>query len=100
MSGEEQVYPEYHVFKGLQRPLEFFGFRGRYLIWAAAAVAVSLLGFMILYVAVSFLVAIIVSLVSLGIGAVAIFVKQQFGLHSKKVEKGIFVFARLWSIYY
>ena len=27
-------YPEYPVFKGLQRPLEFMGLRGRYIYWA------------------------------------------------------------------
>ena len=30
-------YPEYPVFKGLQRPLEFMGLRGRYITWAAIA---------------------------------------------------------------
>ena len=33
MTGAEHL--DYQVFKGLQRPLEFLGFQGRYIYWAA-----------------------------------------------------------------
>ena len=35
----------YPVFKGLQKPLEFMGIRGRFLTLAAAAIGVSFVGF-------------------------------------------------------
>ena len=36
MANESQEqYPDYPVFKGLQKPLEFMGLRGRYIYWAA-----------------------------------------------------------------
>lgn len=35
------------MFKGLQRPLEFLGLQGRYIVWAAITAGISLLGFII-----------------------------------------------------
>ncbi|MFC2760282.1 MAG: DUF4133 domain-containing protein, partial [Hallella multisaccharivorax] len=35
------------VFKGLQKPLEFMGIRGRFLTYAAAAIGISFLGFLL-----------------------------------------------------
>ena len=42
-------YPEYPVFKGLQRPLEFMGLRGRYIYWAASTAGAAILSFIITY---------------------------------------------------
>ena len=33
---KQERFPDYPIFKGLQRPLEFFGLQGRYIYWAAA----------------------------------------------------------------
>lgn len=51
MSGEvnENQYVSYPMFKGLQKPLEFMGFQGRYITWAASAVGGAILGFIIAY---------------------------------------------------
>ena len=38
MNGKEEHYPDYPLFKGLQRPLEFMGIQGRYIYWAAATI--------------------------------------------------------------
>ena len=38
-SGNHQ-YVSYPMFKGLQKPLEFMGFQGRYITWAAATVGI------------------------------------------------------------
>ena len=35
------------VFKGLQKPLEFMGIRGRFLTYAAGAIGISFLGFLL-----------------------------------------------------
>ena len=35
MKGKDERYPDYPLFKGLQRPLEFLGIQGRYIYWAA-----------------------------------------------------------------
>lgn len=93
MSGEEQLFPEYPVFKGLQRPLEVMGFKGRFVYWAAGAVGGALLGFLIMYIAIGFLVGALTAVISLATGAALIFIKQHKGLHSKLDDKGIFIYA-------
>ena len=40
-------YNGYPVFKGLQRPLEFMGIRGRFLSYAAGAIGLSFIGFIV-----------------------------------------------------
>ena len=36
MKGRDERYPDYPLFKGLQRPLEFMGIQGRYIYWEKA----------------------------------------------------------------
>lgn len=93
MEQLQDSFQEYPVFKGLQRPLEFMGFRGRYIYWAAGAVGGALLGFFILFITVGFLMGLVAAIVSLASGASMIFIKQHKGLHSKQEDKGIFVYA-------
>lgn len=96
MSGKHaDVRPvEYHMFKGLQRPLEFMGIQGRYIYWAAGTVGGAIVGFIAAYCLSGFLAGLVVLVVSLGGGAALILMKQRKGLHSKKNEKGVFVYAR------
>ena len=68
------------VFKGLQRPLEFMGIRGRFLTFAAMG---KLAGFM----------AMIIMAIT---GLLTIYVKQRGGLHNKKRYKGVFVYRELY----
>jgi len=90
---ENENYIDYPMFKGLQRPLEFMGLQGRYIYWAAATVGVTLLGFMLLYTLLGFFVGLIFAVVTLSVGAGLIILKQRKGLHSKKEDKGIFVYS-------
>lgn len=94
MSQVKNDYPDYPVFKGLQKPLEFLGLRGRYIVWAACTVGGGLLSFLIGYVVFGFLIALVLLTIILSLGGVAIFVKQHKGLHSKKSPKGIYIFCR------
>lgn len=91
-SSEKEV--SYPVFKGLQKPLEFLGLRGRYIMWAIATFLIGFLGFVIFYASLNFLSALIFAVVVIGIGVALIMMRQQKGLHSKKVIKGIFIVAR------
>ena len=84
---------EYQMFKGLQRPLEFMGLQGRYITWAAIAVGGAILGFIIAYCIFGFVVGLIVLAVSLLAGAALIFFKQKKGLHTKKEDRGVFIYA-------
>ena len=93
MEQDPVLYPDYPVFKGLQRPLEFLGFQGRYIYWAAGTAGGSIFAFIIGYIASGFIVALILLTVILAFGGVMTFLKQRKGLHSKSEEKGIFIFA-------
>ena len=92
--SEEQQYKEFPIFKGLQKPLEFMGVQGRYIYWAAGAIGGAIVGFILTYCLLGFLAGLIALVVSLGIGATFIFMKQRKGLHSKKEDKGVFIYAR------
>lgn len=94
---KELSYPEYPVFKGLQKPLEFMGLRGRYIYWAAGAVGGALLSFLVCYIVFGFLVALIAATSILGVGVAFIFIKQHKGLHTKKEPKGIFIMAHTFE---
>ena len=87
-------YPEFPVFKGLQRPLEFMGLRGRYIYWAGATAGGGILSFIIVYSIIGFITALIVLTVILGIGIFMIIIKQMKGLHTKKTDKGLFIYKR------
>jgi len=89
----QDTLPEYPVFKGLQKPLEFMGLQGRYIYWAAATAGCGLVGFIIAYLAIGFLAGLVTLTITLGTGTGLILVKQQRGLHSKKIDKGVFVYA-------
>ena len=91
-------YVSYPMFKGLQNPLEFMGFQGRYITWAAATVGGGILSFIIVYFILGFVAGLIVLAVTLCIGAALIFFKQRRGLHTKKEEHGIFIYANAHKI--
>ena len=91
---DQERFKDYPVFKGLQKPLEFLGLKGRYIFWAAGAVGGGLLGFLIGYILLGFLAGLLLLTTFLGVGGSMIFLKQHQGLHSKKAPKGILIFAR------
>lgn len=82
------------MFKGLQRPLEFMGIQGRYIYWAAGATGGAIVGFIVAYCLSGFFAGLIVLVAALGCGAALILLKQRKGLHCKKNDKGVFVYAR------
>ena len=92
MAMNQEGYP---VFKGLQKPLEFMGIRGRVLTLATAAVGVSFVGFIVFSIVLGKLAGFIAMLVMAVAGLVTIYIKQRGGLHNKKRHKGIFVYKGL-----
>ena len=83
-------------FKGLQKPLEFMGIRGRFLTLAAAAIGVSFVGFIVFSIALGKLAGFIAMLVMAVTGLVTIYVKQRGGLHNKKRNRGIYIYHNLF----
>lgn len=84
---------ECQMFKGLQRPLEFMGLQGRYITWAGITAAVAILGFMLVYALLGFLLALVFAAVTITVGIALILVKQRKALYSKKIGRGLYVFA-------
>ena len=87
----------YPVFKGLQKPLEFMGIRGRFLTLAAAAIGVSFVGFIVFSIALGKLAGFVAMLVMAAFELVTIYVKQRGGLHNKKRDRGIFIYHNLFK---
>lgn len=85
------------VFKGLQKPLEFMGLRGRFLILAAAGIGVSFLGGCLCLALISQLVGLIYLVVSSGISLLIIYIKQKQGLHSKKRSNACLIYHNLFK---
>ena len=87
----------YPVFKGLQKPLEFMGIRGRFLTLAEAAIGVSFVGFIVFSIALGKLAGFVAMLVMAAAGLMTIYVKQRGGLHNKKRDRGIFIYHNLFK---
>ena len=60
MKGRDERYPDYPLFKGLQRPLEFMGIQGRYIYWAAGSAGGAIVGFVIAYCLAGFVAGLVV----------------------------------------
>ncbi|MBR5431097.1 MAG: DUF4133 domain-containing protein, partial [Bacteroidales bacterium] len=86
-------YQDYPVFKGLQRPLEFMGFQGRYIYWAAGTAGGAIIIFIIGYLVAGFITGLVLASSVITFGGVMIFIRQRKGLHTKAVNKGIYIFA-------
>ncbi len=85
----------YPVFKGLQKPLEFMGIRGRFLTLAAAAIGVSFVGFISFSIAMGKIAGFIAMMVMALVGLITIYIKQRGGLHNKKRSRGIYIYRSL-----
>ena len=92
ITKKDNRYPDYPLFRGLQRPLEFMGLQGRYIYWAAGTAGGAILGFIIAYCIIGFVAGLITLVVSISTGAALILYKQRKGLHSKKEENGVYIF--------
>lgn len=90
-------YVGYPVFKGLQKPLEFMGIRGRFLTFAAGAIGLSFVGFIVFSIILGKLAGFIAMIVIAIIGLITVFIKQRSGLHTKKRHRGIYVYRDLYT---
>lgn len=81
----------YKIFKGLQRPLEFMGLRGRYVWVGFGAGCATIIGFIVFFIAFGFVPALGV-LIGIQVTTLLwIKKKSKRGLHTKHVDKGVFI---------
>ena len=93
MQSKDERYPDYPLFKGLQRPLELMGLQGRYIYWAAGTAGGAIVGFIIVYCLAGFVAGLVVLVAVLSTGIALIMLKQRKGLHTKKELRGVYVYA-------
>ena len=85
----EDFFP---IYKGIQKPLEFMGIRGRFLTFAAIAIGVSFLGFILFSIILGKLAGFIAMIVLALVGLATIYIRQRNGLHVKHRNKGIYIY--------
>lgn len=84
-------FKSYKIFKGLQKPLEFMGLKGRYVWFGFGAWIVTFVGFIVTYIISGFLPACGV-LLGLPVSTLLwIRKKSKRGLHSKRTDTGVFI---------
>lgn len=85
--------PRLPTVQGTPEPLEFMGIQGRYIYWAAATAGGAIIGFIATYCLMGIIAGLIVLVVAITTGAGLIMFKQRKGLHTKKNEQGVFIYA-------
>lgn len=83
--------PIYNAYKGLQKPLVFKAFKGKYIYWGIGTLVGSLVFGIILAVSVSMLVGAIVFIGGMVGGLLYISSRQKKGLHNKDKSRGIYI---------
>jgi len=94
MSQEINGYP---IFKGLQKPLEFMGIRGKFIYYAAGTFMASFIGFVAFNFVFGNLGGFISAGVIAGIGLAVIYIKQRTGLRSKDHYRGRIYYTGLYN---
>ncbi|AYD49039.1 MAG TPA: hypothetical protein VFQ86_09335 [Arachidicoccus soli] len=83
---------QYALYKGLQRPLVFKMFKGKFIYWAAAIIVGGVLIAGITTAVISSIIGLVVLFVITVPGLLWVVNKQKEGLHSKKMNKGVFIY--------
>ena len=93
MKSKETRYPAFPLFKGLHLPFEVMGLQARYFFWAPGTPGGATPGFIAPYCLAGFVAGLAALTVILSVGIVLIIFKQRKGLHSKRTDRGVFVYA-------
>lgn len=79
------------VFKGLQKPLEFMGLKGRYVWVGLGGALLSIILFIILFISINFFSALLALIATPSLIALWIHRNMKRGLHSKKKDTGVYI---------
>ncbi len=88
----------YEVYKGLQKPLVFKGYKGRFIYWMAGGLFVSFILCVILCISIGYLYGGIALVVGASTTVFFVNLKQKEGVHSKKKDVGVYQLIPIHSI--
>ena len=77
--------------------MEFMGIRGRFLTYAAGAIGLSFVGFIVFSIVMGKLAGFIAMIALAIAGLITIYVKQRSGLHAKRHDRGVFIYQSLYN---
>lgn len=80
------------IFKGLQKPLEFMGIRGRFLMMAAMCIGASFIGFIVFSIFLGSMAGFGAMFIIIAASLITIYIKQKGGLHNKRRDHGIYIY--------
>jgi hypothetical protein len=82
---------QYAIYKGLQRPLVYRGFKGKFIAWGIGSLVNGLVTGGVLGALTNMYLGGTVTILAIAGGLFFTFSRQQHGLHSKTRDKGIFI---------
>lgn len=82
---------EFNLYKGLQKPLVFRSFKGKYIYYGVGSILLGLLGTMVVSSLVNIWYGLLTMAIVLGGGLTYTGIMQKKGLHSKKRDLGIYI---------
>ena len=82
---------KYAIYKGLQKPLIYRGFKGKFIAWGISSLVIGLVSGGLTGALTSMYLGGAVTIITIASGLFYTFQKQKGGLHSKSRHKGVFV---------
>lgn len=83
----------YPLYKGLQKPLQYRGFKGKYIFWGIASIFLGVLSGSIMAILTSSIIAGVTSVITMTLGIIYTRYKQRWGLADKKHSTGVYIYA-------
>ncbi|WP_158826947.1 DUF4133 domain-containing protein [Mucilaginibacter lacusdianchii] len=81
----------YAIYKGLQKPLIYRGFKGKFIAWGIGSLVLGLIGGGLIGALTSMYLGGAVTIFTIAGGLLYTFQKQKGGLHSKIRHQGVFI---------
>ena len=91
--------PSYRVYKGLQKPLIYKGFVGKFIFWGIGSIISGIACGGLVGAATNMYLGGLVLLLLIGAGLSYTFFKQKGGLHNKTQHRGIFIYPARLSLH-
>ncbi len=91
---------KYPIYKGLQKPLIFRGFKGRFIVWGIASLVLGLVLGGVTVAVFNMYAGAVLTISLIAGGLVTTYYSQKRGLYSKSRKPGIFIYGNKLKISY